>query len=56
VSVTIAQGELRYVSVAWRDRNVSALVVVSGFAPGATVNDAVALARKQELRLKAAAG
>jgi hypothetical protein len=45
-----------FVSVAWRDGNVSASVVVNGFAPGLRAADAVALARAQERRIAGALG
>jgi hypothetical protein len=48
------QGEVRFFSVAWRTRNATASVSVSGF--GARLEDAVALARKQQTRLDRAAG
>jgi hypothetical protein len=46
----------RFVSVAWRDGNVTASVVVNGFAQGLRTADAVALARAQERRIAAASG
>lgn len=47
---------VRYVTVAWRDGNVTASVTVNGFAPNLRVADAVALARAQERRIAAALG
>jgi hypothetical protein len=46
----------RFVSVAWRDGNVTASVTVNGFAPGLRPADAVALARAQERRIARALG
>jgi hypothetical protein len=44
----------RFVSIAWRDGNVTASVTANGFAPGLRTADAVALARAQERRIAAA--
>jgi hypothetical protein len=44
----------RFISVAWRDGNVTASVTVNGFAAGLRQADAVALARAQERRIAAA--
>jgi hypothetical protein len=44
----------RFVSIAWRDGNVTASVVANGFAPGLRTSDVVALARAQERRIAAA--
>jgi hypothetical protein len=44
----------RFVSVAWRDGNVTASVVANGFAPGLRMSDVVALARAQERHIAAA--
>jgi hypothetical protein len=38
----------RFYRIAWRDRNVTAALVVDGFDGKVTLGDAVALARKQE--------
>jgi hypothetical protein len=46
----------QFVSVAWRDGNVTASVVANGFAPGLRPADAVALARAQERRIAQALG
>jgi len=47
---------VRFVTVAWRDGNVTASVAVNGFAAHTTLADAVALARKQEKRIADALG
>jgi hypothetical protein len=44
----------RFYRIAWRDRNVTASIVVDGFADKVTLADAVRLARAQELRIGAA--
>jgi hypothetical protein len=46
----------RFISIAWRDGNVSASVPVNGFAPGLQPADAIALARAQERRIARALG
>jgi hypothetical protein len=46
----------RFISVAWRDGNVTASVTVNGFAPGLRPADALALARAQERRIARASG
>jgi hypothetical protein len=46
----------RFISIAWRDGNVSASVTVNGFAPGLQPADAMALARAQERRVARALG
>ena len=40
-----------FFTVAWRDRNVTASVLVEGFDGRITLEDTVALARKQQLRI-----
>jgi hypothetical protein len=45
---------VEFVTVAWRDGNVTASVTVNGFAPGMRPADAVALARAQERRIAGA--
>jgi hypothetical protein len=47
---------VRFISVAWQDGNVTASVVVNGFASGLGAADAVALARAQERRIAGASG
>jgi hypothetical protein len=44
----------RFVSVAWRDGNVTASVTANGFARGLRTGDVVALARAQERHIAAA--
>jgi hypothetical protein len=44
----------RFVSIAWRDGNVTASVTANGFAPGLRTSDVVALARAQQRRIAAA--
>jgi hypothetical protein len=44
----------RFYRIAWRDRNVTASIVVDGFAGKVTLVDAVTLARAQEVRIAAA--
>jgi|1185.fasta_scaffold119555_1 hypothetical protein len=46
----------RFVTVAWRDGNVTASVTANGFAAGLELADAVALARAQQRRIAAALG
>jgi hypothetical protein len=48
------QGEAQYFTLAWRSANATASVTVSGF--GITLEDALALARKQQARLDRAGG
>jgi hypothetical protein len=43
-------------AIAWRRGNATAEVEANGFAKRLTLDDAVALARKQDARLRAAAG
>jgi hypothetical protein len=50
------QGNVRFFSLAWRERNATALVLVEGFAGGISRADALALARKQQRHLLKAAG
>lgn len=42
---------VRYYTVAWRDRNVTASVTVNGFEGKLALADALALARRQERRI-----
>jgi hypothetical protein len=44
----------RFITVAWRDANVTASVTVNGFAKGLRLADAVALARAQQRHIAAA--
>jgi hypothetical protein len=46
----------RFISIAWRDGNVTASVTVNGFAPGLRTADALALARAQQRRIARALG
>jgi hypothetical protein len=48
------QGDIRFFSVIWRTRNATASVTISGV--GVRLEDALALARKQQTRLDRAAG
>jgi hypothetical protein len=49
------QGDVRFFSIAWRERNATAFVLVEGFAGRVGLADALALARKQDRHLLAAA-
>ncbi len=56
VAMTTTQhglNEVRFYTVAWRDRNVTASVAVNGFGGRLTLADAVVLARRQERRISA---
>jgi hypothetical protein len=44
---------VRYVTVAWRYRNVTAAVTVEGFAKHVSPTDAIRLARRQQRRISA---
>ncbi len=46
---------VRFYTVAWREANVTASVLVQGFEGQVTLDDALALARKQQRRIEAAA-
>ena len=48
------QFEVRYYTVAWRERNATASVSVNGFNGKLTLSDALKLARAQERRMAAA--
>jgi hypothetical protein len=48
-------GGVRYFLIAWRDDNVTASVYVSGFERRLTLEQALGLARRQQLRITAAA-
>ena len=48
------QFEVRYYTVAWRERNATASVSVNGFDGKLTLADALKLARAQERRMAAA--
>lgn len=54
IAGTEDQGEVRFFSLAWRTRNATASLTISGF--GVRLDDALALARKQQARLERAAG
>lgn len=58
-TATFQQGSgqfgVRFFLVAWRDRNVTASVLVQGFAGKIVLADALRLARKQQRRIAAAA-
>lgn len=57
-AATVRQGPgataLRYYIVAWRQDNLTAWVFLNGFDRGTTLQDALALARKQQRRIAAA--
>jgi hypothetical protein len=44
--------DIRFYTVAWRDRNSTASLAVNGFDGRVTLADAVALARRQEQRIR----
>lgn len=50
----LAQGPLRVHVVVWRDANVVATIVANGAATQFSLDDALALARKQQQRIAAA--
>jgi hypothetical protein len=56
IAVTLLQGSgrfgQRHITVAWRNRNTSASVAVQGFEGKVSVDDALALARRQQRRLE----
>jgi hypothetical protein len=59
VAMTIGQpgvAAVRFFRIAWRDHNATASVLVEGFEGKLAFGDAVALARRQEAHLGAAAG
>ena len=47
-------GDVRFYTIAWRDNNVTASILVQGFEGKVALEDAVALARKQQKRIDAA--
>jgi hypothetical protein len=55
VAATARQGTVVFYSVAWRQGNVVAALLVNGFVRSLTFADAVRLARRQEQRIAAAA-
>ncbi len=55
VAAELRQGEIVYFRIAWRERNATASINVSGFAKRTSVGDALAIARKQAARVHAAA-
>jgi hypothetical protein len=56
LAATASQGPVRYYSIAWRQQNVVAALLVNGFAVSLSFDHALRLARKQERRIEAAAG
>jgi hypothetical protein len=56
VAATLLQGTVRFYSVAWRQENVVAAILVNGFARALTFEQALELARRQERRIAEAAG
>ena len=55
VAGEVRQGDLVFLTVAWRRSNATASVLVEGDARGTTLHDAVAFARRQDRRLARAA-
>lgn len=53
LAATLTQGEARFYLVAWRTENATASINVNGFE--VTLEDALALARRQAMRIEAAA-
>lgn len=53
---SFVEGEVRFVTVAWRTENAVGQVFANGFADGFDVDDAVELARKQAERVERASG
>jgi hypothetical protein len=56
VAATARQGTVRYYSIAWRQQNVVAALLVNGFAVSLRFDHALQLAHKQEGRIGAAGG
>jgi hypothetical protein len=54
-AATLVQGGVRFYQVVWRDDNVTASLSVNGFEPRLALAEVLALARKQEGRIAAAA-
>jgi hypothetical protein len=54
-AATLAQGDLRYYLVFWREDNATATLNASGFKAGLPLADVLALARKQQERVGRAA-
>jgi hypothetical protein len=52
-STQLQAGGIRFYTIAWRDRNATASVTVDGFDGQVTLADALALARRQDRRLRA---
>jgi len=55
VAAEFRQADLVFITVAWRRSNATGSVLVQGGAEGTTLDDAVALARRQDRRLARAA-
>ena len=58
VAATMTQqalADVRFYTIAWRWRNVAAMIVVQGFEGRLELDDAVELARKQQRRMERAA-
>jgi hypothetical protein len=51
VAATLLQGTVRFYSVAWRQDNVVAAILVNGFARALTFEQVIELARRQERRI-----
>jgi hypothetical protein len=55
-NVQAALEEVRFYNIVWRQSNVTASLIVQGFEGKLSLDDALALARKQQRRIEAAAG
>jgi hypothetical protein len=54
-AATLVQGGVRFYQVVWRDANVTASVSANGFEPRLALGEVLALARKQQDHIAAAA-
>jgi hypothetical protein len=54
IAATSVEGAVRRYLVAWRERNVSAWILVNGFRRGLQWEDALEISRKQQKRIAAA--
>lgn len=54
IAATVVEGNVRHYLVAWRERNVSAWILLNGFRRGLQWEDALEISRKQERRIAAA--
>jgi hypothetical protein len=55
-AATLVQGGVRFYQVVWRDANVTASLGANGFEPRLALGEVLALARKQQDHIAAAAG